>query len=670
MKRILLFLLFLPLITEAQYITTICGSDTAGYTGDGGPAKNAKLNAPYGICNDKYGNIYFADGLNNRIRKINASTGIITTIAGSDSAGFSGDGGPATNARLFITEGICIDIAGNFYFADAGNNRIRKITVSTGIITTVAGSGPTGLLNGSYSGDGGPATNATLNEPCGVCLDIYGNIYIADYTNNVVRKVDASTGIITSVIGKNAAISGAIYVTVDSSGNIYFSDQWNSLVRKLDQSTGIMTIIAGNKNAGYLGDGGLAIYAELNQPGGIFIDSKQNIFIAEYGNGTIRKIDAITGIITTVAGTGNPGYSGDGGPATIARMWPTDVFLDKCGTMYIDDYQNNTIRMVSDAGIISGPYTSICNNRFILNDSIPNGKWSSSNSSVATIDSISGNVHTLSPGSTIISYTTGLNGYGCLNTTTYPVFVGPKFTVNQGIVPPGCYGNSDGSISVTVKGGQGPFEYKWQNGVTSAAIQNLSEGLYVLYVEDNPTNCHVTDSFTVTQPDSLFIIPEIKNDSCNSSTGSIAIAVTGGTGPYTYLWQNNTTDSIITGLPGGNYTVAVTDVNNCKKSIPVVVAEHFCNRVIVHDVITPNGDGINDVWVVEGLQEYPKNSVQVFDSWGNVLFEQNGYNSDWGGRGSSGDLLPDGTYFYLVKLNAANLTGGKSVFTGSLLIRR
>ena len=214
-------------------ITTIAGNGIAGYSGDGGLATNAELNNPYGVAVDSNGNIYIADTNNNRIRKVNSTTGIITTIAGNGTAGYSGDGGLATNAELYYPYGVAVDSNGNIYIADTYNNRIRKVNSTTGIITTIAGNGTAG-----YSGDGGPATNAQLNYPYGVAVDSSGNIYIADTDNNRIRKVNSTTGIITT--------------------------------------------IAGNGNPGYSGDGGPATNAELYDPSGVAVDSNGNIYIADY----------------------------------------------------------------------------------------------------------------------------------------------------------------------------------------------------------------------------------------------------------------------------------------------------------------------------------------------------------------------------------------------------
>lgn len=371
-RNTIIILLFtcacLKLQAQVNIITTIAGSnDTVGYCCDGQPATDAKLYVPEYLCYDKFGNIYVADCGNFRVRKIDVITNTITTIGGNGVNGYNGDNIQATDAEIFIPEGITVDTFGNIYIADAGNNRIRKINTTTGIIATVAGVGPSGVTLGGFAGDGGLATDAQLNGPDGLAIDKKGNIYIGDYCNNKVRRIDGITGVITTFAGvqsltpytggfvgysgdggeaTNAVLSGPDGVFADSVGNVYICDQWNHAIRKIDIATNIISTIAGTGIAGYSGDGGPATHAQLNQPGGVDMDRQGNIFIAEYGNGVIRKIDAATGTITTVAGKDTIGFSGDGGPATDAKLGCGDVRVDKFGTLYIADERNNRIRKV------------------------------------------------------------------------------------------------------------------------------------------------------------------------------------------------------------------------------------------------------------------------------------------------------------------------------------
>jgi len=359
MKRIAAILLFscACFLSQAQenFITTVAGNGTSVYSGDGGQATNASFVYPECICSDHFGNIYVADVLGNRIRKIVLSTGIITTVAGNGTCGTLGDGGPATDAILCNVQGICSDTSGDIYFGDGDNShpRIRKVTSSTGIITTIAGNGIYG-----HRGDGGPATDAEFEYPTGLLMDKNGELYVADIGSNTVRKISL-TGIITNIAGNGtAAYSGdngpaisaglnePCEVGLDSYGNIIITDYLNNCLRKVDATTNVITTICGNGLPGYTGDGGPASNAKLNEPYGIYVDKNDNIIFSDCNNAAIREIESSTGIINTVAGCGAAGFSGDGGPAIDADIQPADVCLDSFGNMYIADFLNYRIRKV------------------------------------------------------------------------------------------------------------------------------------------------------------------------------------------------------------------------------------------------------------------------------------------------------------------------------------
>jgi sugar lactone lactonase YvrE len=325
----------------------VAGNGTRGYSGDGGQATSALVNNRYGgVALDASGNIYIADVYNNRIRKVTIRTGDITTVAGTGTSGYSGDGGQATSAMMESPYGVALDASGNIYFADSSNYRIRKVTISTGDISTVAGTGTSG-----YSGDGGQATSAMI-YPAGVALDAIGNIYIADFFNNRIRKVTISTDLITTVTGTgnggyngdggqatSAMIHYPEFITLDSAENIYFTDYRNDRIRKVTISTGIISTVAGTGASGYTGDGGQATSAMINYAYSVALDASGNIYIADTDNYRIRKVTVSTGVITTVAGNGTRGYSGDGGQATSAMTYPYCVALDASENIYFsDDY--------------------------------------------------------------------------------------------------------------------------------------------------------------------------------------------------------------------------------------------------------------------------------------------------------------------------------------------
>ena len=314
-------------------INTFAGNGTQGYSGDNGPATSAQLDFPYGVAVDAAGNLYIADTDNSVIRKV--SNGVITTVA----------------AQLYEPWGVAVDSAGNVYIAETGSNRIRK--VSNGVITTVAGNGTLG-----YSGDNGPATSAKLNDPTGVAVDSAGNLYIADKDNSRIREV--SNGVITTVAGNgtygfsgdngpatSAKLSNPYGVAVDTSGNLYIADVSNDCIRKV--TNGVITTVAGDRTYGSSGDNGPATSAELSGPLGVAVDAAGNLYIADTGNNRVRKITK--GVITTVAGDGLSGFGGDNGPATSAYLnSPEGVAVDSAGNLYIADTGNSRIRVLTPSG--------------------------------------------------------------------------------------------------------------------------------------------------------------------------------------------------------------------------------------------------------------------------------------------------------------------------------
>jgi sugar lactone lactonase YvrE len=309
-------------VSGAGLITTVAGNGGWGYNGDQEQALAATLNKPDSVAVDSAGNFYIADTANNRVRKVNLS-GAIFTVAGG---GFAGDGGLATAASLSTPVAIALDVQGNLYIA--GGNRVRKVTASTGVITTVAGTGSSGL-----SGDGAQAATAALNGPSSVAVDSFGNLFIADAYNNRIRRVNAA-GIITTVAGNgswgsggdggsavSAQLANPSGIAVDGNGNIYIADYTNSKIRKVTVASGIITTVAGNGIPGYNGDNLLATTARLNYPTAVAVDGSNNIYIADLNNNRIRKVTALSGIITTFAGNGSAGYSGDRGSAIGAMLF-------------------------------------------------------------------------------------------------------------------------------------------------------------------------------------------------------------------------------------------------------------------------------------------------------------------------------------------------------------
>ena len=356
-RALLLYIFFLPLFIQGQNITTIAGNGVGGYGGDGGSAGLAQLQGPQGLALDAAGNIYIADLVNNRVRKVNASTGIITTIAGTGATTYNGDGIAATAANLYAPSALAFDANWDLYLTDRYNNRIRKINIATGIISTVAGTG-----TGGYNGDGIAATAAQLNAPNEVAFDVAGNLYIADWFNNRVRKVDISTGLISTIAGTGPAgyngeniiataaqINGPCGIIFDHLGNIYFAEYNGNRIRKITVSTGLISTVAGTGVAGFNGDNIAATSAQLFGSAYIKFDEVENMYIGDAINYRVRKIAASSGIISTIAGTGVAGFNGDNIPATSAELnLPFYVYFDRpmCN-MYIADYANNRVRKIS-----------------------------------------------------------------------------------------------------------------------------------------------------------------------------------------------------------------------------------------------------------------------------------------------------------------------------------
>jgi PKD repeat protein len=279
-------------VSGSDTITTIAGNGVAGFSGDGGQATSAQFDHPWGVAVDGQGSVYVGDKENNRVRKVNG--GIITTVAGTGTGGYSGDGGQATSAQLHYPESLALDANGALYIADYANHRVRKL--SDGIITTVAGTGTSG-----DSGDGGQAASAQLRYPDGVAVDAQGNLYIADSGNNRIREV----------------------------------------------SGGIITTLAGTGTAGFYGDGGAATSGQLSDPEAVAVDKRHDLYIADWVNSRIRKVSG--GIITTIAGTGVPGFSGDGGPATSSQLYNAiGLAVDPQGSLFVVDFNNSRLRRIEN----------------------------------------------------------------------------------------------------------------------------------------------------------------------------------------------------------------------------------------------------------------------------------------------------------------------------------
>ena len=489
-------------------ITTYAGRD---FSGDGGPATAARLLAPAGVALDPAGNLYIADTADHRIRKVTPG-GTISTYAGSGNFGFSGDGGPATAAELNFPRDVALDPAGNLYIADSGNSRIRKVSPG-GTISTYAGSGSRG-----FSGDGGPAAAAQLNNPVGMALDPAGNLYIADITNNRIRKV-TSGGTISTYAGSgsfgfsgdggpatDAQLSVPVGVALDPAGNLYIADHDNGRIRKVT-SGGTISTYAGSGSRGLSGDGGPATAAQLYSPHGVALDTAGNLYIAD--SNRIRKVTP-GGTISTYAGTGTGPFSGDGGPATAAQLSsPAGVALDLTGNLYIADDGNYRIRKVTPGGTIStyagggssnfsgdgGPATAAQLN-------VPVGVALDPAGNLYIADQGNSRIRKVTPGGTISTYagtdTPGFSGDGGPATAAQlnvPVGVAVDPAGNLYIADSGSSRirkvGPGGTISTYAGGGGGTPGFLGDGGPATAAYLNNPVGVTL----DPAGNLYIADTY-------------------------------------------------------------------------------------------------------------------------------------------------------------------------------
>lgn len=339
-------------------ITSPVGTGEKGFAGDGGPAAEAKLDQPFDVAFDRAGNLFFADTNNHRVRKVDARTGVITTVAGNGKKGFGGDGGKATNAMLNEPYGLCFDNKDTLYIVDRLNFCIRAVSARSGAISTIAGTGG----KSGFAGDGGPATNALFKEPNGICFDGDHTLYIADVADQRIRAVDLSGGSITTAVGsgakksagdggplKNASLAGPRAVAFGPDRRLYVVEREGHCVRWIDFQKQTIQRFAGTGKKGYSGDGGKALAATFDGPKEIDIDKDGHVYVVDTENEAIRRIDAKTGIISTVAGKGKtrtPGL-GDGGKPTNATLGrPHGVAIGPDGAIYIGDTNSHRVRRV------------------------------------------------------------------------------------------------------------------------------------------------------------------------------------------------------------------------------------------------------------------------------------------------------------------------------------
>lgn len=684
-SKLLCSFIFCTSIAFGQNIYTMAGNGTSGFSGDGGQSTVAELNRPDGVAVDNSGNVYVADFSNYRIRKVNTG-GIITTIAGNGTYGYSGNGGPATAANIGEPGGIIVDGSGNIYYSDQGLYDYRMIS-SGGIINAFVAIG--NCNNICSSGDGAPATAANIWGVWGTAVDNAGNVYVTSADTYTIRYINSGIinnfagskgGLVSScatcypgIIGFSgdggpataAELNNPSSVAADAFGNVYIGDKNNNRIRKVN-TNGIITTIAGNGTAGFSGDGGPATAAELNAPTAVAVDNAGNVYICDGSNNRVRMVNT-SGIITTVAGNGTTGFSGDGGPATAAELnVPCGIAIDGCGQhLYIADENNNRIRLVITLNGLTSTATKTtpkCNGENTGSASVipTNGiaPYTYSWNTGQTTSNITG----LSAGTYICTAT---DSHGCITYDTVTITQPAALSAGTTSINATC-SNSNGSAIITASGGTGTLTYSWApTGGSSANATGLSAGTYTCTVTDT-NGCSTAKTAIINNTGAVKVT--IRPDTTITLGDSVMLFSSGG---GTYLWNPSTGLSCTNcaspvAKPGNTttYCVLVTDSAGCSDSACVTVKvnnELPCGLDTIPNIFTPNNDGINDDFVikVKNLSSY---SINIYDRWGKEVYESTDQNIYWNGlvRGTN-YLVPDGVYYYIIK---ATCTDNPNIKTG------
>lgn len=645
MKKILFFVFLHLVITSgllAQLkITTMAGNGTAGYFEGTGVSPIASwLKSPVAAVSDTLGNIYFADFGNQRVRKVDIAGDIITTLAGTGIAGFSGDGGKGDTAKLNNPTGVAVYKTQSLYIADRSNHRIRKIDLATGNISTIAGTGTAG-----FSGDGGLPTAAQLNNPTSIAVDKSGNIYFTDLSNQRIRKINVGTGNISTIAGTGTAgfsgdgglataaqLNNPTGIALDTAGNVYVTDLGNQRIRKITIATGNITTIAGVGTTGFSGDGGSATAAEFNNPTGIAVDDSGNVYVSDLNNQRIRKISKTTGNINTIAGTGVSGFSGDGGSAILAKLdGPSGISLSKNGDLLIADRNNHRIRKLyacydpDRPVIIASDDTACLGDTVIL--SIAGGNLNSATSwqwyknSCCAISANIGAGTTIkvipSLGDKNLYYARGEGGCvveslrDSFNIVTTDV---PVVQINASATQI-CLGDTLILIGEEVSGGETDIVYSWNNGVINGiGFAPDTTNLYSV-VGTYPDGCSDKVEITIV----VNPLPSIDLGSDTFLCSGESIVLNPGSGFIQYFWSDSSSDPTLWVGDTGIYYVIVTNVKGCKNSDTILISS--CSGTAVYNYMS-NGIKIYPTLVENGILHIENSSEELIQEI--VITDMNG----------------------------------------------
>lgn len=572
---------------STNFISTLAGTGVAGFSGDGGIGTSAQLNNPTGVAVYKTQSLYIADRSNHRIRKIDLATGNITTIAGTGVAGFSGDGSAATAAQLNNPTSVIVDNSGNIYITDLSNHRIRKITIATGNINTIAGTGTAG-----FSGDGAAATAAQINSPAGIALD--------------------------------------------TSGNIYITDQGNQRVRKITIAIGNISTIAGTGTAGFSGDSAAATIAQLNNPSGIAVDISGDVYVSDQSNQRIRAISIVSGNINTIAGTGIAGFSGDGGSALLAQLnAPSGISIDKKGDILLADRSNHRLRKLFDCDnpdqpVVDASADTVCEGDSVLLSIVGgnlNGAtdWYWYKNSCCPMSANIGTgstIKVLPVGDKNIYYVRGEGGCisseGVSDTISIIAKESPVVEINAPTTQI-CIGDSVVLIGEEISGSETDIVYSWDNNVIDGTSFTPDSTNTYMLTGTYLNGCSDTAQISIV----VNPLPSIDLGPDTFLCAGQSIILNAGSGFASYLWSDGSSVPNLWVGSSGTYYVEVTSVKGCKNSDTINIAP--CTGILqaaseimqIYPLPVEEGILYVDFHAVEALQE-----LSIKDINGKIVFKE------------------------------------------------